>query len=63
MSFHNTEWYKNDIRLAFDIFYLGKSASRVIGVKTDFDNKEETLAGNFMRISGTSESGFLKFEK
>ena len=50
MSFHNTEWYKNDIRLAFDIFYLGKSASRVIGVKTDFDNKEETLAGNFMRI-------------
>ena len=50
MSFHNTDYSQNDTRLTFDIFYLGKSASRVIDVKTDFDNKEETLAGNFMRI-------------
>ena len=47
MSFHNTDWSKNDTRLAFDIFYLGKSASRVIDVRIEFDNKEETSAGNF----------------
>ena len=50
VSFNNTDWSKNDTRLAFDIFYLGKSASRVIDVRIDFDNKEETLAGNFMSI-------------
>ena len=47
LSFHNKDWYKNDTRLTFDIFCLGKSASRVIDVRIEFDNKEETLAGNF----------------